>query len=223
MKGAGTILVVDDEDDLRALIRPYLEAEGFAVLEAATGPEGLAAVQQATIDLAVIDVMLPVFDGFELLRRIRRTSHLPVILLTARHEEGNRIAGLRQGADDYVVKPFSAPELVARVIAQLRRAREFAPAPLLRIGAISVDVPARAVQVAGEPVELTRREFDLLVTLARNPGRVLTRAELLSAAWDTTYVTAKTVDVHLAGLRRKLGPDLAVRTLRGVGYRLDPP
>ncbi len=223
MDGSGTILVVDDEADLRGLIRPYLEAEGFAVVEAASGPEGLAAVQQSGVDLAVIDVMLPGFDGFELLRRIRRLSHLPVILLTARHEEGNRIAGLRLGADDYVVKPFSAPELVARVFAQLRRAREFGPTTLLQLGAITLDVSARVVEVDGDPVELTRREFDLLVALARNPGRVLTRAELLSAAWDTTFVTAKTVDVHLAGLRRKLGPDLTVRTLRGVGYRLDPP
>ena len=223
MDEGDTILIVDDEADLRALIRPYLEAEGFCVVEASSGPTGLAAVRQPGIDLAIVDVMLPGFDGFELVRRIRQFSHLPVILLTARREEGNRIAGLRLGADDYVVKPFSAPELVARVCAQLRRARSFSADLRLQIGSITVDLSGRTVEVDGEPVELTRREFDLLVALARSPGRVLTRAELLNMAWDDAYVTAKTVDVHLAGLRRKLGPDLCVRALRGVGYRLDLP
>jgi DNA-binding response OmpR family regulator len=223
VEAAGTVLVVDDEADLRALVRPYLEAEGLTVLEADTGPAALALLQQGGIDVAVVDVMLPGFDGFELLRRLRPGSHVPVILLTARREEGHRIAGLRLGADDYVVKPFSAPELVARVAAHLRRARGFAErAETMRFGEIAIDAAARVVTVAGEDVELTRREFDLLLVLARNRGRVLSRAELLEAAWETSYVSEKTVDVHLVGLRRKLGSSLAVTTLRGVGYRLDP-
>ncbi len=222
---AGTVLVVDDEPDLRALLRPYLESEGYQVVEAGTGPEGLDAVRRDAPDLAVVDVMLPGYDGFELLRRVRAFSQIPVILLTAKQDEGNRIAGLRMGADDYVVKPFSAPELVARVAANLRRTRASSQPALepLRVGAIEIDEAGRTVRLAGRTVELTRREFDLLLTLASNRGRVLTRAQLLAEAWDTTYVSAKTVDVHLAGLRRKLGSDLSVHALRGVGYRLDPP
>jgi DNA-binding response OmpR family regulator len=218
------VLVVDDEPDLRALLRPYLEADGYTVVEAGSGPGGLAAMHRDRPDLAVVDVMLPGFDGFELLRRIRESSDIPVILLTAKRAEGHRIAGLRKGADDYVLKPFSAPELVARVAAVLRRAgHSDERAPVVRLGSITIDESARAVTVAGEPVSLTRREFDLLLALAAQPGRVLTRAQLLAAAWDTTFVSAKTVDVHLAGLRRKLGGDLRVQALWGVGYRLDPP
>ena len=225
---AATVLVVDDEPDLRALLRPYLEAEGYRVLEAGSGPQGLETARRCGPDLAVVDIMLPGFDGFELLRRLREFTQLPVILLTAKRDEGHRIAGLRLGADDYVVKPFSAPELVARVVANLRRSRAADPpggavAGPLRIGGILLDERARTVTVDGAPVELTRREFDLLVALASDAGRVLSRAQLLAAAWDMQYVSAKTVDVHLAGLRRKLGADLQVTALRGVGYRLDLP
>lgn len=223
MGGPATVLIVDDEEPLRQLVRPYLEAEGFSVTEAADAPSALDALRHRNVDIAVVDVMLPGYDGFELLRRIREFSELPVIMLTARRDEGYRVAGLRQGADDYVVKPFSVPELVARVVAQLRRAQQYGGDDLLHVGDVDVDTASRTVRVSGVEVELTRREFDLLVTLASNPGRVLSRDALLRLAWDTDHFTSKTVDVHLAGLRRKLQGSLEVSTVRGVGYRLDLP
>jgi two-component system response regulator ResD len=216
------ILVVDDEAALRDLVRPYLEADGCLVVDADTGPAGLRALEQGGVDLAVVDVMLPGFDGLELVRRARIFSKLPIILLTARREEGSRIAGLGVGADDYVLKPFSAPELVARVSAQLRRARGFSSPATLRLAGIEIHPQGRLVLVRGEEVNLTRREFDLLWALVTRPGKVMTRTELLREAWETVYVSDKTIDVHLAGLRRKLGPGLRVRAIRGIGYRLDP-
>ncbi|MDE3031176.1 MAG: response regulator transcription factor [Acidobacteriota bacterium] len=217
------ILVVDDEVHLRTLVRPYLEADGYEVLEAGDGPSALASIEHDNIDLAIIDVMLPGFDGIELVKRVRETNDLPIILLTARREEGDRIAGLRLGADDYVTKPFSVPELVARVGANLRRKMATGDAteePLV-MGDIEVEVGARVVTVKGREVDLTRREFDLLVALMRRPNRVISRTELLNAAWPSTYYVEKTVDVHLAGLRKKLGDALRVSSVRGVGYRLE--
>ena len=150
-------------------------------------------------------------------------SDVPIILLTARREEGERIAGLRLGADDYVTKPFSVPELVARVSAQLRRATasKVVPDESVLIGDIEIRPSSRSVLVGGSEVELTRREFDLLMTLARHRNHVISRSDLLREAWPTTFVVEKTVDVHLAGLRRKLGPSLRVTSIRGVGYRLE--
>jgi two-component system alkaline phosphatase synthesis response regulator PhoP len=219
------ILLVDDESPLRELVRPYLEAEGYEVMEASSGPAALDLFRGSGADLAIVDVMLPGFDGMELVRRLRESSDIPVILLTARREEGQRIAGLRLGADDYVMKPFSVPELVARVSAQLRRARGFSDSSsgAIRAGDIEIDLGPRRVWVAGVEVELTRREFDLLVALASRPDRVLSRTELLRDAWPTTFVAEKTVDVHLASLRRKIGPSLKVTAVRGVGYRLERP
>ncbi len=217
------ILIVDDETPLRSLVRPYLEAEGYEVVEAATGPAGLSLLEAGGIDLAIIDVMLPGFDGIELVKRVRVASNIPIILLTARREEGERIAGLRLGADDYVTKPFSVPELVARVSAHLRRANVIADAEEeeIHVGDIAVRPSSRTVTVDGAEVELTRREFDLLLALTRHPNRVISRTDLLREAWPTTYVVEKTVDVHLAGLRKKIGPSLKVTSLRGVGYRLE--
>lgn len=215
------ILLVDDESPLRTLVRPYLEAEGYQVLEAASGPQGLALLEAGGVDLAIVDVMLPGFDGIELVKRVRAFSNVPVILLTARREEGERIAGLRLGADDYVTKPFSVPELMARVAAHLRRSGNDAIDATVRIGDIEIRPSSRVVLVRGEQVELTRREFDLLVALARHPNRVISRNDLLREAWPTTYVVEKTVDVHLAGLRKKLGDSLRVTSLRGVGYRME--
>ncbi len=217
------ILIVDDEVHLRTLVRPYLEADGYEVLEAGDGPSALASIERDNIDLAIVDVMLPGFDGIELVKRVRETNDLPIILLTARREEGDRIAGLRLGADDYVTKPFSVPELVARVGANLRRKMTTGDAteePLV-MGDIEVEVGARVVTVKGREVDLTRREFDLLVALMRRPNRVISRTELLNAAWPSTYYVEKTVDVHLAGLRKKLGDALRVSSVRGVGYRLE--
>jgi two-component system, OmpR family, response regulator ResD len=217
------VLVVDDEYALRQLLRHYLERDGLAVVEADSGPAALDRLCDHEVDVAVIDVMLPGLDGFELVRRIRKTSDLPVILLTARGEETDRVSGLQLGADDYIVKPFSAPEVVARVRALLRRTKGFDPAPhSVQVGSVLLDLDGRRCTVDGEPVQLTRREFNLLVTLAEQPGRVLNRDQLLQAAWGTTYVSEKTVDVHIAGLRRKLGPGLSISALRGVGYRLEP-
>ncbi len=222
MSEAARVLVADDEKSVRSLLRLYLSKEGYSVLEAADGLQALSRVRAGGIDLALIDVMLPDVDGFEVVRRIRSESSIPVILITARGEEVHRVAGLELGADDYVVKPFSAPEVVARVRAQLRRARGFAPQETtLRAGAVELERLERTCLVQGEPVELTRREFDLLTALLERPGRVQTREQLLEAAWGTAYVSEKTVDVHVAALRRKLGDAIEITALRGVGYKLE--
>ncbi|HET6869253.1 MAG TPA: response regulator transcription factor [Solirubrobacteraceae bacterium] len=222
MTTAARVLVVDDERALRRLLRLYLEKEGYEVLEAGDGLDALSLLRRGGIDLALVDVMLPELDGFEVVRRIRTESGIPIILVTARGEEAQRIAGLELGADDYVVKPFSAPEVVARVRAQLRRARgQFGGQEPLRVGSVGLDEEARRVTVDGEEVELTRREFDLLAALLRDPDRVHTRDALLEQVWGSTYLQPKTVDVHIAGLRRKLGDALEISSLRGVGYRLE--
>jgi DNA-binding response OmpR family regulator len=217
------VLVVEDEAPLRRLLRHYLDREGFAVLEAENGLDGLSIVRRGGVDLALVDVMLPELDGFELVRRIRRESTFPIILLTARGEEASRIAGLELGADDYVVKPFSAPEVVARVRAQLRRAAGFGEDEegALRIGSVELDRLARRCRVNGREVDLTRREFDLLAALMQKPDRVRSREELLQLAWGSTFLSEKTVDVHVAALRRKLGDAVSIAALRGVGYRLE--
>jgi two-component system response regulator ResD len=222
MASAARVLVVDDEQALRRLLRLYLEKEGYEVVEAEDGLDALSLLRRGGVDLALIDVMLPELDGFEVLRRTRTESGIPIILITARGEETQRIAGLELGADDYVVKPFSAPEVVARVRAQLRRVRGHLAAPEpLRNGPVALDQEARRVTVEGQEVELTRREFDLLAALLRDPDRVHTRDALLQQVWGSTYLQPKTVDVHIAGLRRKLGEALTISSLRGVGYRLE--
>lgn len=219
---AARILVVDDELSLRRLMRLYLGKAGFAVQEASTGSQALAALRRGDIDLAIVDVMLPELDGFEVVRQARRNSSIPIILLTARGEEASRVAGLEVGADDYVVKPFLAHEVVARVRAQLRRARGFdADAATLRVGLVELDRRARRCSIAGEAVELTRREFDLLETLLASPGRAFTRDQLLDEVWGSRFVSEKTIDVHIVGLRRKLAGAVRISTLRGVGYRLE--
>jgi DNA-binding response OmpR family regulator len=222
MVAAARVLVVDDEHALRRLLRLYLEKEGYEVVEADDGLDALSLLRRGGIDLALVDVMLPELDGFELLRRVRNESGIPIILLTARGEEAQRITGLELGADDYVVKPFSPPEVVARVRAQLRRARGLVAArEPLRIGAVELDEDARRVTIDGQEVDLTRREFDLLAALLRDPDRAHTRDALLQLVWGSTYLQTKTVDVHVAALRRKLGDALKISSLRGVGYRLE--
>jgi two-component system response regulator ResD len=223
MSSGARVLVVDDEYSLRRLLRTYLEQEGYAVIEAENGLDALALLRRGDIDVALVDVMLPGLDGFEVVRRIRQESIVPIILLTARGEETNRVVGLEVGADDYVVKPFSAPEVVARVRAQLRRAQGFEGAPTapLRAGAVELDPAARRCRVDEREVQLTRREFDLLATLMRTPNRVYTREELLDLVWGSEFLSAKTVDVHVSGLRRKLGTAVSITALRGVGYRLE--
>ncbi len=220
---AARILIVDDELSLRRLMRLYLVKAGFAVEEASTGLQALAVLRRGDIDLAIVDVMLPEVDGFEVVRRARRSSSIPIILLTARGEEASRVAGLEIGADDYVVKPFMAHEVVARVRAQLRRARGFdGDGATLRVGVVELDRRARRCTLRGDAVELTRREFDLLETLLASPGRAYTRDQLLDEVWGSRFVSEKTIDVHLVSLRRKFGDALRISTVRGVGYRLEP-
>jgi DNA-binding response OmpR family regulator len=222
MASAARVLVVDDEQPLRRLLRLYLEKEGYEVVEANNGLDALSLLRRGGVDLALVDVMLPELDGFEVVRRIRTESGIPIILVTARGEEAQRVAGLELGADDYVIKPFSAPEVMARVRAQLRRARgDFGAQEPLRVGRVKLDEEARRVMVDGGEVELTRREFDLLAALLRDPDRVHTRDALLVRVWGSAYLQPKTVDVHIAGLRRKLGDALKISSLRGVGYRLE--
>jgi DNA-binding response OmpR family regulator len=222
MTRTGRVLVADDEEALRRLLRAYLAREGLDVVEADNGLDALAHVRRGDVDVALLDVMMPGLDGFELVRRIRASSSIPVILLTARGEEASRVAGLEIGADDYVVKPFSAPEVVARVRAQLRRRHGLEPQrPPLRAGGVELDVEARRCLVDGREVVLTRRQFDLLATLMENAGRACSRERLLHDVWGSEYLEPKTVDVHVAALRRALGAALRITTLRGVGYRLE--
>lgn len=219
------VLIVDDERGERFVISQYLASEGYLTYEASDGEEALTRFNEISPDIVLVDVMMPRTDGFDLVRTIRKESTIPIIFVTARGDEARRIAGLELGADDYVIKPYSPGELVARVRAQLRRTqgvfKESKAGDLLKSGKISVSKDERRCFLDNNPVELTRREFDLLVTLIENEGRVCTREQLLRAAWEDSYVDPKTVDVHLAGLRRKLGSDLNVSALRGIGYRME--
>jgi DNA-binding response OmpR family regulator len=221
----GRVLVVDDEVPILDLVRGYLERDGFQVDTAADGPAGLAAVRAGNPDVVVLDVMLPGLDGIEVCRQLRTFSNAYVLMLTARGEEIDRIMGLTVGADDYLVKPFSPRELVARVKALLRRPRAGTSAPPATPSGLDLDEPRRAVRIDGVPVELTALEFDLLAVLARDPGVVVRRQAFLDRVWGPAFVADDhLVDVHVANLRRKLGDDPArprfIETIRGVGYRL---
>jgi DNA-binding response OmpR family regulator len=226
------ILVVDDEPGIRDVLRAYLENEGFVVDEADTGAEALrrAGTAGAGPDLILLDVGLPDLDGFEVLRLLRRTSEVYVIMVTARAEEVDRIVGLSVGADDYVTKPFSPREVVARVKTVLRRTRTLSTGeevddPTLRVGDLALDPLRREVSVDGALVTLTTLEFDLLHALARSPGRVYSRAQLLESVWGYDfYGDERVVDVHIRAMRKALGDDAGaprfIGTVRGVGYRL---
>ena len=218
------MLVVDDERAIRRLLRMYLSDAGFTVAEAATGEEAIEQVRRGGIDIVLLDLMLPGMDGYEVCRRLRETTSTPVIMLTARGEEANRITGLELGADDYVTKPFSPVEVVARVKAVMRRVSA-PPDPnrVLRAGPAQLEPSSRRVLLDGREVELTRLEFDLLAELAAHPRVVYTRERLLEKVWGyQSAVGGKTVDVHVANLRRKLGDDIGIVAVRGVGYRLEP-
>ncbi len=223
----GTILVVDDEYALRRLLSSYLTKEGFRVLEAPDSQAALSLFGQHHVDLALIDVMMPGLDGFGLVRELRKKTDIPLVLLTAKGEESAKVAGLEIGADDYITKPFSAPEVVARVRAHLRRFKGALSSdegvPEIHIGEhLVIDPNSRRCYVDSIEADLSRREFDLLFKLASAPGKVFTREALLLAAWGTTFITEKTIDVHVASLRKKLGRAANITSLRGVGYRLDP-
>jgi len=221
--GAGTILLVEDEEDIAALVRAYLERDGFRVVWATRGTEGLAALEQHDVRLAILDLQLPDADGFDVCRAIRSSSRLPIVMLTARDEEVDRVAGLELGADDYVTKPFSPRELAARIRAVLRRVEPGEDEDVLAAGDVVLDRGARMVTVAGGEIDLTVREFDLLWHLAARPGLVVGRSQLLERVWGLTFPGGtRTVDVHVGQLRRKLGRPSLIRTVRGAGYKLVP-
>ncbi len=225
------ILVVDDESGVRDVVKRYLEREGFEVALAATGADAARAIEDSgAFSLIVLDVMLPGPDGLAILRRVREAGNTPVIMLSARSEEFDRVLGLEMGADDYVPKPFSPRELVSRVKAVLRRAAKDAPLPparrTLAVGGLALDLESREATVDGAPRELTAREFDLLALLMRHPRQVFTREQLLEQVWGfSDYIDASTVTVHIHRLRDKIERDPArpsrLITVWGVGYRLE--
>jgi DNA-binding response OmpR family regulator len=223
------VLVVEDEPDIRSLIVHHLERDGFRCRTAASGGEALARVRSGTPDLMVLDLMLPGMDGLEVCRRLRAdpaTAALPIIMLTAKADEIDRVVGLEMGADDYLAKPFSTKELVARVRAVLRRARPVGDsARPLAVGGVSLDLARHAVSVSGRPLPLTPKEFDLLHALLAAAGRVLTREFLLNRVWGyarADEIESRTVDVHIRRLRVKLGAEeRRITTIKGVGYRFE--
>ncbi len=222
---ARTILVVDDERNIRDLVRLYLEGAGYVVEEAADGPSAIERHARSAPDLVVLDLMLPGLDGMEVTREIRRHAETPILMLTARAEEIDRILGLELGADDYLPKPFHPRELVARVKAILRRTDPAARTgrPIVT-GDLRIDPRRREVTLAGVALTLRPREFDLLAALARDPGVVWSRDDLLAHVWGTDYPgETRTVDVHVSALRARLGPEgPAIEAVKGVGYRLVP-
>jgi DNA-binding response OmpR family regulator len=225
---SATILLVDDEDSLQKLLTYPLEHEGYRVIQARDGEEALSRFAADRIDLVVLDVMLPKLDGLEVCRRLRGQSAVPIIMLTARDDELDKVVGLELGADDYITKPFSIREFRSRVRAALRRAalgrQQGAAAEVLGDDEVLIDVARRAVEVRGDPVELTYVEFELLRVMASRPGRVFSRQALLESLWgDYAYREPRTIDVHVRHLREKLErtphePEV-ILTVRGVGYR----
>ena len=218
----GTVLVVDDEPNIADLIELYLAREGYRVVKAGDGEAGLRAVAEHRPRLVVLDVGLPDIDGLEVCRRLRQNSTIPVIFLTARDSEVDRVLGLELGADDYVTKPFSPAELVARVKAVLRRTDQVGGAEVIAAGDVAVDLGRREVRVRGEAVAFTTKEFELLQFLAEHPGLALSRQQILDGVWGYDWFgDSRTVDVHVAQLRKKLDGAVQIDTVRGVGYRLE--
>lgn len=224
-----SVLVVEDEENLVEALRYNLEHEGYAVLTAPDGGSGLETARAALPDLVILDVMLPNLNGLEVCRILRRETDVPILMLTAKGEEIDRVVGLEIGADDYVTKPFSMRELMARVRAMLRRPRKTASARMaepLRSGSLAVDVDAHQASLNGEELRLKPREFDLLALFMRNPGRAFTRDQILEQLWGHDYIgDVRTVDVHVRWLREKIeaNPSTPARiiTIRGVGYRFE--
>jgi len=225
---AREVLVVEDEPDIRRLVVLHLERDGFRCRTAASGSEALRAVKAAIPDLIILDLMLPGVDGLEVCRQLRRdtsTASIPIIMLTAKTDEVDRVVGLEMGADDYVVKPFSPKELVARVRAVLRRSHPDQAAPVLTVGPITLDAARHAVSLNGRPIVLTPKEFDLLQALLESAGRVLSREYLLNRVWGyarADVIESRTVDVHVRRLRAKLGEaGNRIATVKSVGYRFE--
>jgi DNA-binding response OmpR family regulator len=229
-RSRGKVLVVDDEPAIADVVARYLQRAGYDTTVAATGQDALGRAEEVHPDVVVLDLMLPDIDGLEVMRRLRRDARRrgAIILLTARGEESDRIVGLRLGADDYVVKPFSPAELVARVDAVLRRVEPVLEREQpLSFDALQIDPAGRRVELDGQPVELTQREFELLLFLARHPGQAFTRDQLMERVWQYTfYIDTSTVTVHIRRLRAKLEPDPTrpqfIETVWGVGYRFSP-
>jgi len=225
MRDVARILVVDDEPKIVQLVRDYLERARFSVSTARDGNEALMRARSERPDLVILDLGLPGLDGLEVTRRLRRDSGVPIIMLTARDDETDKVVGLELGADDYVTKPFSPRELEARVRAVLRRQSRNLDAEVLRAGDLALDVPRLRTEVSGRAVQLTATEFALLATLARQPGRVFTRAQLLDAIHGVAFDSyERAVDAHVKNIRRKIEPDPRtpryLMTVYGVGYRL---
>ncbi len=225
---AQRVLIVEDEPDIRELLVFHLEREGYHVTKSKSGAEAVRLAHASPPDLVLLDLMLPEMDGLEVCRRLRGdpvTQAIPIVMLTARGDEVDRVLGLEMGADDYVVKPFSPRELIARIRAVLRRARPAPGTAPITVGRLSIDPAAHTVTVGGAPVTLTRREFDLLRALVEARGRVLSREFLLDHVWGYTAageIESRTVDVHVRRLRQKLGPEgQRIGTVTGVGYRLE--
>ncbi len=220
-----TVLVVEDEVNIARLVRDYLHQAGFNVLEASDGLGALHLARAERPDMIVLDLGLPGMDGYDVTRELRAKSSVPIIMLTARSEESDRIVGLELGADDYVVKPFSPRELVARIRAVLRRAdATVGGGEVVRAGSLTIDIPKMRVSVGDSDIELTSSEFDILLTLARQPGRVYTRAQLLDAVHGVSFESyERSVDAHIKNIRRKIEPDpkhpALVLTVYGVGYK----
>ncbi|QUH06146.1 response regulator transcription factor [Saccharopolyspora erythraea] len=227
-EAAPRVLVVDDDTSVRDVVRRYLQRAGYAVELAGDGETALRLHAERKPDLVVLDLMLPGVGGLEVCRRLRERGEVPVVMLTALGEESDRVVGLEQGADDYVVKPFSPRELVLRVASILRRARTARPVEgeVIADGALRLDLDARRGTLDGTELALTGREFDLLVFLLRHPGRAFSRAELLEQVWGWSFGDHSTVTVHMRRLREKIEPDPArpvrINTVWGVGYRYDP-
>jgi DNA-binding response OmpR family regulator len=224
---AKRVLIVEDEFNIADLIRVYLEGDGFEPIWVQSGEAALDEVARQGFDLVILDIGLPGIDGFEVCRRLRARTAIPILMLTAREDEIDRVAGLESGADDYVVKPFSPRELVARVKAILRRAGSANGSlgdSVLRAGEIELRRDAREVTLSGVPVEVTNREFDLLAALLDHPNVALARDRLLELVWGGEYPGGtRTVDVHVAQLRRKLGDASPIKTVHGVGYKIAAP
>ena len=218
----GVLLLVEDDDAIGRLVKSYLEQQdGWRVLWLRSGEEAIAELRRHPVRMVVLDIGLPGIDGFEVCRTLRAHSKVPIVMLTARDEEPDRVAGLEIGADDYVSKPFSPRELAARIKAILRRADNRHPEEVLTSGEIELRRDARDVLVSGEQIDLTSKEFDLLACFLEHPGIVLSRERLLDLVWGMTYPGGtRTVDVHVAQLRRKLGNPESIRTVRGSGYKL---
>lgn len=219
-----TILIVDDEPEMRRLIRSFLVAEGYSVLEATNGMDALDIVKKTTIDLMLLDVMMPFVNGYTVTKEVRKTSNMPIIFLSARGDEWDKVKGLRFGADDYLVKPFHSGELIARIETVLRRSIQSAHKNiLLKAGPIIIDETNNEVYLEGTKILLTRKEFDLLALLVANQNKLLTRTLLMETVWGMEYSgTERTVDTHIKTLRLKLHTAGAfIKTVRGLGYKLE--